>query len=65
MRLRPLALQGMVYVILVPLERPDTYGVIYETESSIACRYGSGAPSPAGFGAFDLLEGSGLTQIRG
>ena len=36
------------------------------TGSSVVSRraLGSGAHSPAGFGAFALLEGSGLTQFR-
>ena len=45
-----------------PLAPPASVCV---TESSVARRRadGSGAPSPAGFGAFALLDGPGLTQV--
>ena len=51
-------------------QRPDEplapHAAVCGTESSVARwrAYGSGAPSPAGFGAFALLSGPGLTQCR-
>ena len=51
-------------------QRPDgptaPPAAVCGTGSSVARRraYSSGAPSPAGFGAFALLNGPGLTQFR-
>ena len=51
-------------------QRPDGLiappAAVCGTESSVARRraYGSGVPLLAGFGAFALLDGPGLTQLR-
>ena len=56
------SVQGLGY-----LTKGDRTGYACGTGSSVARRraLGSRAASPAGFGAFALLDGPGLTQFRG